>query len=145
LQLVGTLPGKLPFVATIDTSSAARAWSVEAATGALGSEAIAIGAREGATAIVGALAGGFSSFGDQAVVSADSDALAARLGATNRFDHAYPAGGNGKDGGNGVAIDKQGNLYVVGWFSQTAKFGDTTLTSAGDYDGFVWKIPAPEP
>jgi hypothetical protein len=74
----------------------------------------------------------------------DRDVHVSRVDAAGRVERTN-AGGPGDDGGNGIAIDKQGNLYVVGWFSATATFGGATLTSAGDYDGFVWKIPAPEP
>ncbi len=52
---------------------------------------------------------------------------------------ARSAGGTGVDRANKVAVDAQGNTYVAGGFSGTARFGGTTLTSAGAMDGFVAK------
>ena len=49
------------------------------------------------------------------------------------------AGGAGVDRANKVAIDAQGNTYVAGGFSGTARFGNLTLASAGAMDGFVAK------
>ena len=45
-----------------------------------------------------------------------------------------PAGGGN---GRGVATSRQGDAYLVGSFVGTATYGSTTLTSAGDADGFV--------
>lgn len=56
------------------------------------------------------------------------------------FSWAQSAGGNGADRGNGVAHDQQGNVIVVGFFSETATFAPgVQLTSAGGADGFVAK------
>ena len=44
--------------------------------------------------------------------------------------------------GNGYSMgtaDRFGNVYVTGWFSGTASFGTTNLTSAGDDDIYVAK------
>lgn len=38
-----------------------------------------------------------------------------------------------------TATDAQGNVFVVGQFSNTITFGATTLTSVGGFDGFVAK------
>jgi hypothetical protein len=58
----------------------------------------------------------------------------------HEFDWARQAGGPGGDLGASVAVDGSGNCVVTGWFSGTAVFGPTTLTSAGDLDIFIVKI-----
>lgn len=39
-----------------------------------------------------------------------------------------------------IAVDVDGNCYVAGFFLNTATFGATTLTSAGDYDIYIAKL-----
>lgn len=49
-------------------------------------------------------------------------------------------GGSGRDLGNGVAVDGDGNVIAVGTFDETLQIGGVTLTSAGDADVFVIKL-----
>lgn len=52
--------------------------------------------------------------------------------------HAEKGGGTGaEEAGRGVVMDEMGNSYVVGYFSGTATFGGTTLSSLGGYDIFI--------
>jgi len=67
--------------------------------------------------------------------------------ATNLFGYSQPnflwakqAGGANNDNGNEIAVDGSGNSYITGGFQGTATFGNTTLTSAGEYDLFIAKI-----
>ena len=53
---------------------------------------------------------------------------------------ARQAGGNGYDQGMAIALDNQANQYVSGYFTGTADFGTTSLTSSGDYDVFTAKL-----
>ena len=46
---------------------------------------------------------------------------------------------NGEEAGNGVARDKDGNLYITGGFLGTATFGGVSLISTGQRDGFIAK------
>ncbi|HEX4784649.1 MAG TPA: SBBP repeat-containing protein [Candidatus Sulfotelmatobacter sp.] len=48
--------------------------------------------------------------------------------------------GSGDDSGNAVKIDKFGNRYVTGFFSSTANFNGSPLTSRGDTDVFLAKF-----
>ena len=58
---------------------------------------------------------------------------------------ATSVGGPGHDKARGIATDRDGNIYVTGEFSQTARFGKHTLTTHGDLDFFVAKFsPAGE-
>lgn len=41
---------------------------------------------------------------------------------------------------NRIAIDNFSNVYVVGGFEGTAQYGATTLTSVGEWDGFLFKM-----
>jgi hypothetical protein len=52
---------------------------------------------------------------------------------------AQKAGGGADDGSGVVAVDAAGNSYFTGWFSGTANFGNTNLTSLGLDDLFVTK------
>ena len=50
------------------------------------------------------------------------------------------AGSTGSDSGRSIAIDMDGNCYVLGEFASTVSFGDSTLTSRGQRDIFVAKL-----
>jgi len=55
---------------------------------------------------------------------------------------ASQAGGSGNDHSKGIALDENGNCYVVGYFDSTMTFDTYSLTSSGDYDIFVAKMDA---
>ncbi len=55
-------------------------------------------------------------------------------------DWLWVVGNEGISHGNSIARDSQGNIYIVGEFSQTANFGTISLTSAGSWDVFVAKL-----
>ncbi|MFZ5788799.1 MAG: hypothetical protein ACOY3Y_20360 [Acidobacteriota bacterium] len=139
--IVTSQGGDHPFLAAIDSTSLA--WSFPWVGEAGYTTDVEV--RGGALAIAGTHSSRMTLGAKTLTTAGGHDAFVARLDGSYRFIGAASAGGPGDDGANGVAIDPAGSLYVVGWFSETATFGDTTLTSAGDHDGYVWKIPAPEP
>jgi hypothetical protein len=49
-------------------------------------------------------------------------------------------GGVGLDADPSIAVDRDGNIVVVGTMSATMQLGSFTLTSAGDHDGIVAKL-----
>lgn len=73
-------------------------------------------------------------------------ALTSAAQAAYAHDLAFPAAtdGTGNAGGNAIALDSLGNLYITGRLSGTVDFdpgsGTTNLTSAGNDDIFVQKL-----
>jgi hypothetical protein len=60
-------------------------------------------------------------------------------GAGSSWTWAQRLGGTGNDVASSMAVNGT-NLYVAGYFSAMAGFGDTNLTSAGDTDIFIAKM-----
>ena len=67
-----------------------------------------------------------------------------KLDNSGNFVWAYSYGGNGEDTGLDICTDSQGNLYSVGYFSNTADFDPTgnvsNLVSNGSKDIYFQKI-----
>ena len=53
---------------------------------------------------------------------------------------ATSVGGPAHDKARGIATDRDGNVYVTGEFSETARFGKHTLTTHGELDFFIAKF-----
>lgn len=68
------------------------------------------------------------------------DAFVAKLNPEGKFLWARSMGGPGHDTAFRLAVSPAGEVYVGGEFSDTANFGRTSLTSAGDRDIFVVKL-----
>src|SRR4051812_32969320 len=56
------------------------------------------------------------------------------------FEWAFSAGGLKNDKTRCINIDNEGNVFLVGEATDEAKFGDTTIKSAGGMDFFVAKL-----
>jgi Beta-propeller repeat len=67
------------------------------------------------------------------------DAFLAKYGPDGRHLWSKRFGAAGSDIGEGVVVDRDGNVIVVGAFEQTVNFGGGALTSAGGWDVFVAK------
>jgi hypothetical protein len=67
-----------------------------------------------------------------------------KLDAKGNFVWAKRIGGNGSDNSGCVTLDANGNIYIVGEFSDTVDFdpgtGTYNLISAGLVDGFITKL-----
>jgi len=72
--------------------------------------------------------------------SGGSDIFVAKLDTDGNWLWAENAGGPDDDSGSEIAVDAEGNSYVLGSFKETATFGSTTLTSTGINDIFVAKL-----
>ena len=84
---------------------------------------------------------GTATFGTSTLSSQGAeDVFVAKLDTNGGWQWAKCAGGTGSDKGAGIAVDPNGNIYVTGFFSGTATFGTTTLTSQGAEDVFVAKL-----
>lgn len=71
-----------------------------------------------------------------------ADAFAMKISASGSPVWLEQLGGPGDDGGAGIAIDGNGNCYVGGSFSGTAKWNTTQVASAGKTDAFIITLSA---
>lgn len=81
-------------------------------------------------------------FGDLALKNAGfNDIFVARYDANGELDWVRQIGGPGDDAASAIAVDAQGNSYVVGGFEDRVRFSrNITLGSAGLMDSFVVKL-----
>ncbi|MCP1385132.1 SBBP repeat-containing protein [Runella salmonicolor] len=83
---------------------------------------------------------GTATFGATSKTSEGSyDIFVAKYSSLGTFQWVQTAGGTDEDDGQGIALDASGNVYVTGYFQQTATFGATSKTTAGSNDIFVAK------
>ncbi len=69
-------------------------------------------------------------FSGTALVShGGSDIFLARYASSGKLLWIVPAGGPGDDVGSGLDLDRDGNVYLTGWFTDTGKFDSTNNTS----------------
>jgi len=72
--------------------------------------------------------------------SGSDDIFVAKLGSSGSWLWASKAGSTGEDRGHGIAVGATGTCYITGYFSNTASFTVTNLTSSGSDDIFIAKI-----
>ena len=79
-------------------------------------------------------------FGGGTLASAgDADVWLMKLGSDGRHLWSMRFGGPGNDVARGLAVNRSGDVVIVGHFSGSVDFGSGPLTSAGDTDIFVAK------
>ena len=87
-----------------------------------------------------------ASFGNQqltntAVYINSSDIFVNKSTATGSSIWSVKAGGRNQDRGKAIAVDKLGNVFVAGTFTDTAQFGNITLLAdSGSVDVFICKL-----
>ncbi len=83
---------------------------------------------------------GEARFGQHTLTSAGGrDIFNVKYTDEGKVSWASGTGGALDDQGSTVAIDQEGNCYSAGFFSGSAKFGDTQINSLGERDIFVAK------
>jgi hypothetical protein len=88
----------------------------------------------------------FSGINTTLTSNGSTDVFVAKLNASGNLAWAISFGGSGMDWGNGIAVDGSGNVYVVGYYSNTVNFNPDPsgapdyLTSAGLIDLFFLKL-----
>ncbi len=82
-----------------------------------------------------------------ALAACQRDALIGNALSDARLDGAAPrapfvrtAGGEGADAARAIALDGEGNIYVAGSFSGTARFGEHALLAMHAHESFVAKL-----
>lgn len=84
---------------------------------------------------------GTAGFGSSTLISGGGvDIVITKTDPDGNWLWAKKAGGTGSDTGYGIATDTIGNCYATGFFSSTAGFGSTTLTSSGANEIFNTKL-----
>lgn len=68
-----------------------------------------------------------------------NDIFITKVNKDGNVEWAKKAGGSKQDRGYGITIDKDENVFVTGFFAQSATFRNTTITSIGTSDTFVAK------
>ena len=71
--------------------------------------------------------------------SGGRDIFIAKINSSGTVQWAKKAGGNGEDKGLSVSLDKTGNIYVAGSFTQSASFSGNTITNSGKNSAFLAK------
>ncbi len=69
----------------------------------------------------------------------NSDIFIAKYHNDGNIDWVKAAGGKSVDEGHSITLDPNGNIFVTGFFSDTANFDGTILNSSGSTDIFVAK------
>ncbi|MCD4819666.1 MAG: PKD domain-containing protein [Candidatus Cloacimonetes bacterium] len=76
----------------------------------------------------------------QLTYSGNCDIFVAKMDANGNWLWATKAGGNNTDVGHSIALDETGNIYVSGYYRDTANFGSYSLSGLGIQDIFVAKM-----
>lgn len=86
---------------------------------------------------------GNAKFGPYTLYTTDSvQAFAAAIDTSGKWQWALEAGSAVEDRGTGIVADDSCNVYVCGFYEDTASFGALTTTALGRKDIFVAKIPS---
>lgn len=83
---------------------------------------------------------GTASFGSNSISSSGgTDIFLVKTNSQGVYQWAVKAGGSGADRGLSIEVDGSGNSYITGYFTGTASFGSSTVTSEGLTDVFIAK------
>ncbi len=132
-----------PFVAKFNPAGTLMWMTVGAAQAGSGVTGAAVDA-SGRVTVTGYLAAGTLRWGtNELVTTASTKAFVANLEADGTPRWAWAPGGTDLSGGNSIAVDSLGQLYVAGYFRGTIGIGATSLASDGGFsDAFIAKLDA---
>ncbi|MBS1764479.1 MAG: SBBP repeat-containing protein [Bacteroidetes bacterium] len=83
---------------------------------------------------------GTATFGDKQLTSKGYyDIFLAKYDTSGKLLWIQQAGGSDLDEANGIALDKDGSIYITGYFSSNSNFGGINIQSGGDKDFFLAK------
>ncbi len=121
------------------------AWATQA--GGTGTDAAkGVSALPDGSSVITGYFNGTASFGTTTLTSGGSgDAFTAKVNADGTYAWATRAGGTGYSVANGVSALADGSSIITGYFSGTAIFETTTLTSAGSNNAFTARIATDAP
>lgn len=131
------------FVARVSSSAGAYVWAEPFGTASTYAEAVGftLGVGPSGTIAVPVVFTGTVDFGLGPVTSAGGhDALVLNLDAQGKPLWNWRLGGPSDDGVAGSAVDSHGNVVFLGQFLSTATIGSTSISSAGQADGFVARL-----
>ncbi|MCE7954107.1 MAG: hypothetical protein DYH00_00405 [Bacteroidetes bacterium CHB6] len=84
---------------------------------------------------------GTASFGSKSLTSKGYyDIFLAKYSPEGQLVWIQQEGGSDLDEGNGIVLDKDGNIYITGYFTSEADFGGIKMKSSGDRDFFLAKF-----
>lgn len=125
------------FVAKYDTNGNLK-WAKNLGGGGGSDRGKGISISGGSIYITGAFQGGNFS-GVYLPTSGSTDIFVAKMTTDGAFQWIKKAGGKGGDEGHAISNDQSGNVYVTGYFTGTANFSGTSITSKGSSDIFIAK------
>jgi len=131
--------GRDIFIAKMDTNGN-WLWAVSAG-GNYWDEGLAINTDVDGNVLVTGYYWGLASFGPVNLTSnGNYDMFILKIESEGNWLWAISAGGDQYDFGRGIITDDTGNIYVTGFFEETASFGSFDLNSSGVEDIFIAKI-----
>ncbi len=131
------------YVAKID-SGGTWLWARRVAGGPGTDEGFCVSTDSAGNAYVTGYFGGTAYFGSGTLTSAGiTDVFVVKYSSAGIYQWAKQAGGSGSEThGQGIALDGSGNIFITGYFTGTASFGTSSLTSSGNKDIFAAKLDA---
>jgi hypothetical protein len=137
-----SLPGNGSLDVFVGKVSSAGVWEWVTQTGSTSvNQGMGVVVSSDGGAIITGYFSGTATFGSTSLTSSgDRDVFVGKVSPTGEWEWVIKSGGTGDDAGWDVVVSSDGVAIITGYFSGTATFGSTSLTSSGDRDAFVGKV-----